>query len=127
MNSKGRINENESLAVQIAYIHGRIEAQLEAFAQSLGLPTADLTGRMGSLLLYPQGGEIVGLARGVPKLRSKTAAGSKAVEPMAVVSGSRSGASGNAKSYWAKMTPEQRSAEMRKRYKKRLATIKAKV
>jgi hypothetical protein len=117
---------DENLTVQLAYIHGRIEAQLEAYAQSLGLPAAQLTSRMGTLLLGTQNGEVMGPARGVPKLRSEAAKGGEAMEPMAVAGSPRRRASGSSKAYWAKMTPEQRSKEMQRRTKKRLATIKAK-
>lgn len=127
MNSKGRRNEEENIAVQIAYIHGRIEAQLESFAQSLNIPASQLTSRVGALLLGSQGGEIVGSSRGVSKLRRETSAGDSSVEPLEVASSTRSRASNRkkgVKGYWAKLTPEQRSDEMKKRYKNRISTIK---
>jgi hypothetical protein len=121
MSGKGRGNE-ESIAVQVAYIHGRIEAQLEAFANSLNIPAAQLTSRVGALLLGSQGREDMGPARRVSKLRRETAAGSCTVEPVEVAGSTRGGASNRRKGpkgYWAKLTPEQRSEEMRRRYKKR--------
>jgi hypothetical protein len=119
---KGRRHEEDNLAVQIAYIHGRIEAQLESFAQSLNIPSSQLASRVGALLLGAQGGEIVGPARGVSKLRREAAAGSSSVEPVEMAGGTRGGAQNRSKGpkgYWAKLTPEQRSEEMRRRYKKR--------
>lgn len=41
---------------QIAYVHGRIEGFLAAYAEALGLPYRDLAGRVAELLRHPSGG-----------------------------------------------------------------------
>lgn len=110
--------DSKNFEVSIAYIHGRLEAQIEAFAQSLGIPARFLTNRLGTLLLVPEGGEVLRVADHLPVVRRKTAKRSKAVAKVAVVSRPRSKASSSGKgprAYWAAMTPKQRSVEMKRR------------
>jgi hypothetical protein len=131
---KGRKHEVENFEIQIAYIHGRIEAQIEGFAASLGVSAAELAGRLGELLLGAQGGERLGVDDRLPKLRGKAGAGGQGVESVALAGGTsgeraqqaKSGhldgvSAGGVKAYWAKMTPAARRKEMRRRLKKRLA------
>jgi hypothetical protein len=47
---RGLTNE-QRIAQRVAYIHGRIERELEAFAGSLAIPAVELTARVGALLL----------------------------------------------------------------------------
>lgn len=112
---------SKALDVSIAYIHGRLEAEVESFASSLGITSQELTRRVGILLL----GQGVGSGNSVPTVRVQTTTDSETVEQMA----RRSSASKRraqkhpthakpfkgVKGYWAKMTAGQRSAEMNRR------------
>lgn len=53
----------------ISYIFGRIEAQLEGYASSAGLPSGQLAGELGELLLRKAGGPLLGLPDRMPALR----------------------------------------------------------
>lgn len=50
-------NENST---QIAYIYGRLEAQIEAFANSSGVSFRELAGRLATLLLGATSGKVLG-------------------------------------------------------------------
>jgi hypothetical protein len=108
---------------------------------------------LGAFLLAKADGTYVGATDHVSSLRRQTTTGGKAVEPMALVNGSRrSGASvthrrlsakarknisraqkarwaklrqksTGIKEYWAKMSPTQRKGEMRRRMKVRLQKV----
>lgn len=113
MNAKSRIE------IGIAYIHGRIEAQIEAFAFGIGVPSASLAARVGALLLGNQNGKIVRIEDHMPTLRKKTAKAHTATRKMALVSNaSRKPQRKN--TYWDRMTPRQRKAEMARRREKGL-------
>jgi hypothetical protein len=126
---KGRKHEVENLAVPIAYIHGRLEAQIEGFAASLDVSAGELAERLGELLLSGSGREGLGADDRLPKLRRKAGAGGKGVESVEVAGGTSSGGAhagkGGVKGYWDAMTPKQRKAEMQRRLKLRAPTIKA--
>lgn len=106
-----------------AYIHGRIEAQIEAFAETLNIPKSQLTNRLGTLLLSnPQPRD----ENSMRILRRKTAKTHKPVRKVAVDSNARKNSTRKTASrkvgrpkkkvgYWASMTPEQRSEEMKRR------------
>lgn len=110
---------------QIAYIHGRIEHEIEGFANSLGIPTLVLTERLAELLHARRSGvedSMPGL-REISSKRSeklgktlevaeRTHLGSQAIK-------SPKPAKKRTNSYWANMTPEQRSAEIKRRFAKR--------
>ena len=113
---KGRSPHGPKLEVSIAYIHGRIEAQIDAFAGSLEIPPAYLASRLGSLLLGQEDGEVVGTEHHLPVMPRKTVAGGKTVAKVAVDGGTHRGST--QKAYWANMTPQQRSAEWKRRFKK---------
>lgn len=111
--------EKRNYETQIAYIHGRIEAQLDAFAHSLNLPAAELAYRVGALLLAAQGGESLGPNHNLSFVRNATAQRHQAVEPLALAGSTHSKASHGPKTYWSKMTKLQRSREMKRRMAKR--------
>ena len=131
---KGKPNEQQ-LRERIAYIHGRIEREIEAFATALSLPPMALTSRLGALLLgIPEGhdhslpdvpveagpgsrvlAEVEGARQshgGVARTRRQLAAGKRTgkAAPDKVSEGQ--------KKYWADMTPEERSKEMARRRRK---------
>lgn len=113
---------DEKVESNIAYICGRIEAQLEGFAQSLGLPPAQLTTRVATLLLSMSGGLILGPKDRVSDMPRKTTKKYKVrSSKVAVARRTPSKTSAGIKAYWAKMTAEERSAEMTRRSKVKLS------
>lgn len=140
--------DEQKLRESIAYIHGRIERELEAFAGSLALPAVELTQRVGALLLG-QGQWTGDRLPSVPSRRSALDSRQRSI-PVAALESAIESHGGGAQSrlilpapspgtseaptrqmtaqqqYWASKTPEQRSAEMRKRMKKWSPTAKAK-
>jgi hypothetical protein len=122
-----QVNYDKHIDTAVAYLHGRIEAQLEAFAVSIGTSAADLTSRVATLLLA-QG---AGTAERVPKLRGASTSGDTRLAKVALVDrahrptqdAKRPGTysskvrSTNVKGYWARMTPKQRKAEGRRRWR----------
>jgi hypothetical protein len=107
----------------ISYIHGRVDKELESFAAALGISENFLKERIGSYLLKMG----TGLEGDMSGMRSKTSQNDRVVEPMARVkhahrnrtsskkvraSNKKLGAA--TKRYWAAMTPEQRSKEMKR-------------
>ena len=101
----------------IAYIHGRIEAQLEAYAFGIGIPASELAARLGTLLLGTESGPVLGTHDRVPKLPSPPAARSKAVAKVAL-DGRTSGGASKQRAYWASLSPLQRRREVRRRMQK---------
>lgn len=124
---KGR-NER-AIETSIAYIHGRVEAQLEGFAASLGILPFELTSRVASLLLFGSGGEISRNQDHLPKMRGKASKIHQTTRPVEVARGARGNVSRKGKKithpYWSKLTPEERKAEMTRRMKVRVAKRKA--
>jgi hypothetical protein len=108
--------------VQVAYLHGRIEAEIERFASSMGISPLELTERLVELLLPPgkrAGNRLPVLQSNSPARRSPVAKVEVAVEPHGRRPQNREvGATSAIKKYWQKMTREQRSAEVRRRMKK---------
>jgi hypothetical protein len=120
----GKLNE------AIAYLHGKIETQLEFYSNAAGLDARMVTARVGALL----SGAGHGTDGGVP-VRMEPAPGRGRGEAVADVEGGeqphgrgaphraaqgRKGAkAGKAvsgiKAYWAAMTPEERAKEVARR------------
>lgn len=78
------MNHEDEFSAQIAYIHGRIEAQIEAFANACGLPARQLASRVGELLLSAPGREVLGPEDRVPELPRKAGKRRKAVAAVEV-------------------------------------------
>ena len=108
---------NREIEKAIAYIHGRTEAQLEAYASALGLPPGELASRVGALLSGAASGQVLGTDNRVPKLPSSPAERSKAVAKVEM-DGRASGGASTQRAYWAKMSPLQRKREVRRRMQK---------
>lgn len=104
---------------QIAYIHGRIESQLEGFASSLDLPARELTQRVGALLIGLPSGEPMGFTQRVRDVRSDAAARDEE-QPLAVDGRTRPNARWRTKSGQL-MTPAQRKREAARRLAARRA------
>jgi hypothetical protein len=113
----------------LAYLHGRLEAQLEAFATSWGIPITELTARLATLLLTTASRRELGANDTVSTLLRATAEGNPTVESMAMDGNSHRIARGKRaqsaikkpskmRAYWAAMTKEQRRAEIMRRMKK---------
>lgn len=119
---------NESLTARIAYIHGRIDQQIEIYAQSLGIPAAVLAERLATLL-HPSGARSTS---SVSPLRGDTTEAREAVAAVEVAvrphgkkaSGGVSKQKSGIQAYWASMTPAQRTAETKRRAAKRLENLK---
>lgn len=60
-----------------SYIAGRVEAQIEAYAGSAGVPVADLTGWVGGFLLRKASGSLLGPVNSVSSLSETTANGNE--------------------------------------------------
>ena len=104
----------KSIDVATAYLHGYFEAKIEGFAESIHVPATELTERLGALFLGSKSRSPLGTEDSVPALRRRSSKAHKAPRPVAVASRTRRGAS-KQKSYWAKMSPTQRSAEVKRR------------
>lgn len=107
----------------VGRITGRIESQLQGYAASEGIPQDKLTKWVGALLLGVSSGEVFRTEDSV-RLRSKTtktSKGSRSVEVHGKLRKASAPKKPNRtiKQYWAAMTPEQRSKEMKKRFLKR--------
>jgi hypothetical protein len=118
-----------SVEVGLAYIHGRLEAQVEIFATALGVPTIELAERMGSLLSSPARGSVLGSLDPLPNLRRGATADDPVSRPLALASGSHGQPSRKVKhqidrgvkttrahnSGWEALSPEDRKREMKRR------------
>lgn len=132
--AKGIRNGTDSYA--LAYIHGRIEAQLEYYGKALNV-SADWLAEGLSALLSAQG---PGVQHYLPSMREAPSGNSGAVEPVALALHAHSGQPSLAittqpgspappdhqplappkktrayANYWSKMTSEERAAEMARR------------
>ena len=117
--------------VQAAFFAGGLIERLNNYARGVGLPASELAKRVGDALRAAADGALLGTEHRVPDLPRKTAKRSKAVEPLAVAERPRGkqalkrGRGATSKSYWAKLTPKQRSAEMKRRQAKWSENAKA--
>lgn len=103
-----------------AYLHGRIEAQLEAFAASLNIPSYELTNRVATLLLVSPQGRV---EDPMPDMRRETTKARNSIRKVAVARRARKSRSQKVGKggYWKSMTPAQRGAEMQRRMNMRKA------
>lgn len=123
------MNRGKNLENAIAYIHGRLVAELENFANSLQITSQELTTRLGTLLLA----EGQGTFDSLPTLRGKTTQDGQTVESVALSSRPhrraqkrpRGSKAKGPKRYWDNMSPEQRRREMKRRVAKRQLKLKA--
>jgi hypothetical protein len=122
-------HEPSSAPTGIAYLRGRLEAQAE-FAKAIGVLQIELTERMGSILSHPEAlRELLGIPDRMPNLRETPAQPHQGKRgPLALADGSRSPAAHGDRGYvgsklrnnpWARMSAEERSAEMARRIAKR--------
>jgi hypothetical protein len=136
-----RILQDEQIQRErIAYLHGRIEREIEAFADSLDLPKMELTQRLGALLLgigqgyadhlpsvsggrrhleAGQGSDVLATLEGAVEPHGRSAQPERIEASVGTrqahtheVKAEYSKAS---KGYWAKMSPLQRKREMMRR------------
>src|SRR6185312_8614684 len=109
-------SNERGIEVIVAYIHGRVEAQIEGFSNNLGIPTSELTTRVATLLLGMPSRSLEDRMSKVPR---KTSKAYKTMGSVEVASGSRGNTSRKGKKvthpYWSKLTPEQRKKEMKRR------------
>jgi hypothetical protein len=113
---------------RIAYIHGRLDQQIQGYAESLGIPTELLAERLATLL-RPSGSwsedqvsslrlpteerPTVGKVEGTGDAHGKaTQGGGGRVKSSYQSTGQ--------KKYWDKFTPEEKSTEMARRLKVRM-------
>jgi hypothetical protein len=132
---KRSIHDEQELRERTAYIHGRIERELEAFASSLAIPAMELTQRVGRLLL----GEGPRVENHLPHVRLEARPESRALATLESVERPHGGsprltAGGRAaaaqapvgevkppppiKLYWAQFTPDERKQMMKERHAK---------
>lgn len=76
---------NEIDSAQIAYIHGRIEAEIEGFAKALNISMGQLAYKVASLLLSQTNREILGTESNMSQMRRNSAKRSKTVAKVALV------------------------------------------
>lgn len=112
------------IEIGIAFFHGWVSKAAEEFAQRLQIPAAELTGRLGELLSIQAGREPLGAVHHVPRVQRAPIKASQAVEQVAVANSASSNTAqedlprkGGPRVYWASMTKEQRSAEVKRRMK----------
>lgn len=96
-----------------AYICGRIEAQLEGYADSAQIPRRVLTGNVGAFLLSASGRKQMGVTDTMPPLPRTSTNGDKTTSTMEMAKRPYSRAS---KLHWTQ-TPEGKE-KMRQRMKK---------
>lgn len=120
------VSEIDTLA---GYIFGKLEGQISTIAASRGLPTSELTSRVGNLFLT----EGRGFGNPMPSVRQKAPGKRSSVEPVEMGHGTqgnktqkrkhstetRKAISDARKSYWSKMTVAERKAEVARRMAKR--------
>ena len=120
---KGTTNER-SIEIAIAHLHGRIENQIEQFSAGFGIQANWVAARISDLL-SPEGTRI---QHHMSTVRIETTGMDRELEPLALAIDAHSSETptatqagrktGGSRAYWTKMTPEQRSAEMKKRLNK---------
>lgn len=104
----------------IAYVHGRTEAQLEHYARALNIPSEELAKRIGQLLAGQHTVSNVN-ASALPDLSPGGSGLDHELRQVAMDRGTHSRrapgsqSAANKQSYWGKMTPEQRKAEVKRR------------
>ena len=73
---------------RIAYACGFVESWLQSYAASIGVPTQQLTDRVGQLLYSPQNGEVLRSSNHLPTLRRKATKKYKVRKPKMEMDGS---------------------------------------
>lgn len=135
-------HDEQTLRERIAYIHGRLEYQIEAFADSLNVPRLELTQRLGAIFLGVGEGYadyLSDLQSGRYHLEAGSGSGTapevegavsshgslpqperpqESVRPRQAAQDQVEHRGSAQKGYWAKMTPQQRRNEMRRRQAK---------
>jgi hypothetical protein len=134
--TKQHRQEVQQQAERIAFLKGvalgHTTAWLEAFAERSEVPVETLAEGLGALFHRQKGGSVLGPGSTVPELRRQTTPAPKGRPKMAVAVGAhskpqvRTPGSGPA-AYWAKMTPEERRAEMMRRARKRTDLVAKKM
>jgi hypothetical protein len=114
---------DRKIEIGAAYLHGRIEAQLEIYATSMGVPSFELTNRVAALLLTGSQGST---ENSMPDMRGEATETRQALRKMEMAGRPSKGRPRKTgpRGYWAKMTPLERKSEMRRRYAVRLAKRK---
>lgn len=120
------IYDQSAIKISLAYIHGRIEAEIESFANSLQLEPKEFTYRVATLLL---GDSERSIKDRMSKLPNNTTKNNKTLGQMEMDVVTHSNRPSKTKKlklkgsgpkrYWASMTKEQRKAEMARRIAKR--------
>lgn len=122
--------KGNEIEIEIAYFYGRLEAQIESFANAHNLSWAELTERLAALILSAKSGQVLGATDRVPALRRQAPKVYKASRKVEVDGGShrRAQVAGRkaGKTGWEKFdTPEKRSREVKRRF--RIAKAKKKL
>ena len=116
-----------SIEIAAAYLHGRHEVEIEAYAKAIKCSSTELAARIGALHLGLPTQQSVDVAE-VSSVRVQTARVGKRLRKVEKRSGAHSDGAhkgtstvkaSKIKSYWAKMTKAQRKAEMARRVAKR--------
>lgn len=139
------MNDHATKVGETLYALGYIRCWLESYSSSSTLSADELATGVATLLLGQTGRQGMGLDNRLSSLRSNSAKRSKILEslemarrphgktPKRVMSARGRAAisraqkkrwrkvKGGQAAYWARMTPEQRSAEMKRRLQKRVA------
>jgi hypothetical protein len=127
------VKTNAKLNEAIAYLHGKIEAELNYLALAAGLDASMVAARVGALLCGAWQRAESGLPMRMESAYGRAGASKSLADveggkqphghgaPHRAASKKRSKAGkkvSGIRAYWAAMTPEQRSAEMAKRLRK---------
>lgn len=120
----------QKVETRVAYICGRFERELEAYAVDLHITSAELTQRVVEFLL-PERARIEHTMPYVPEIPAKHGKTLAKVEVAVSPHSKRTPGgvgknkiSSKQKAYWAKMTKKQRSAEVLRRLQKRKSQIR---
>jgi hypothetical protein len=120
-----RTEDERNIELGTAFFHGWISSKIEDFAQRLQIPASQLAGRLAELLSGETQRETLGVVHHLPRVQRAPAQADQVLEPVALADGPHSDQAQEAVSrkrgprgWWAKLTKEQRSAEMKRQMKK---------
>lgn len=115
--SSKKSDSNFSADFALGYFYRSVKDELNAIAAASSgeISAYELAGRLAAFLLAEESRQELGVEHRVRKVRRQAPKRSKAVAKVALARGARANRSSGIKDYWNKMTPEQRSTEMRRR------------
>lgn len=122
MNKGDRSHGRHLIESRAQYLYGRFERDIELHEATLGCAPGELTARVGALLL----GMGAGIAYSVPAVPTDSAVVSERKRTVEMDDGAHRGKTRKSraeagrkrmKGYWAQFSPEERSAEIKRRRK----------